>query len=231
MVLGGVPGRPQLRAQARAPDCRPARPSARQSAARATQQRARPRGPEPTASASGARKLRPQLRAAAPQSPLPRNSLTTPPLPAPSPLPLAAPQGLCTVTNRVLPANETSAAAASAAAMSFSFKCSPSDFKASAKIEGPALNVWAGLSSDAKAGAGAASTCAITTLNPVLYFHHQANPLFHYGYSVAGLPCKQVAAGDAAVPSADDLTSQVRTPPGTPAITPASAPALGLRSG
>lgn len=137
---------------------------------------------------------------------------------SPSMLLTATPDGLCTITNRVLPAaaNETAAAAAAdGSALQFSFKCAPSTFSASSKIEGPALNLWAGMTRsagyDAASPAGdkaAAGTCAITTLNPVLYFHRQANPLFHYGYSVAGLPCKAVPAGDKAVPSTDDLTSQ-----------------------
>ncbi|KAI8474436.1 MAG: hypothetical protein J3K34DRAFT_407778 [Monoraphidium minutum] len=131
----------------------------------------------------------------------------------------ATPEGECLITNRVLPAAGANSSSPDGSALQFKFKCGPSSLKASPKIEGPALNLWAGLAAGAEGDAKSGGMCALTTLNPVLYFHRQENPLFHYGYTLSGLPCKSLPAGDAAVPSADDLTSQAL---------PASAATVGV---
>ncbi len=152
----------------------------------------------------------------------------------PTPLTYTTPQGVCTVTSRLLgpsfPVASPAAAAASSEALAVSFPCSPAPM-APLKAEGPALNLWAHLPATAAAlsaklntsvvAAAAAADdtvtaaalkpsppldgpCGVTTLSPVLYFSDRGLPLYFYGYSLSGLTCRRAALPAAAVATADE---------------------------
>ncbi|KAF8057917.1 hypothetical protein HT031_005863 [Scenedesmus sp. PABB004] len=121
--------------------------------------------------------------------------------------------GVCTVSSLLLSSaggGASCAASASGEALVMAFPCSPRASGDARVPIGPALNLWAehpaGPASGAPPAPGlgiAALSCNLTTLNPALYFHRSAAPLYLYGYAVTGVPCartsaEQFAAGVAA---------------------------------
>ncbi|GBF92330.1 hypothetical protein Rsub_05532 [Raphidocelis subcapitata] len=133
-------------------------------------------------------------------------------------LQLGVSEGVCTVTSRFLAnatrlgvnifasaingTNATAEAAAQPNALQLAFPCEPSVLRPMAS-EGPALNLWAGVAAAAAAAGADEDACAVTTLNPVIYFHKTGLPLYYYGYSVSGLSCRSVRLPDVAARDAD----------------------------